>query len=213
MYLGIDTIIFIAVTILYTALGYWDIKRNARISSMFYRHSYIIDKFFSGFLAIGLAGIICGMSYICKEFDINNLRAILDDVVTVIVVPFVCLVGSVLLTLLIQLETSNKRKEDSATGILSEIEIRKAGFDTSLSGDWQKVAEHPLTQEEKSCVHRAEIIDSKDGPTCCFFLTTGQRAHYPIAASSVLKVGDEVDLDKVKIITLYRFGGQIKRLE
>ena len=213
MYLGIDTLIFMAVTILYTAFGYWYIKRYARISPMFYRRSYVIGKYFSGFLIISLAGIIWGASYICKEFDIDNLRAIVDDIVTVIIVPFVCSVGYILLNLVLELETSYKIKEDSATGILSEIEIKKAGVDTSLSGNWQKVAEHPLTQEERSCVLRAEIVDSEYGPTCCFFLTTGQRAHYPVATSSKLKVGDEVDLDKVKIITLYRFGGQIKRLE
>ena len=214
MYLGTGSLIFIVVIILYTTVGYWYLKHRVDIPSMYYsEQDSLFSILYGGYLLIFLAAGYWGVERICKEFDINNLHAILDDTIELIIVLFVLCVGALLLSLVIKLETSYKRKEDSAKGILSEIEIEKAGFDTSLSGDWQKIAERPLSQAEKSCVLRAEIVDSTDGLSCCFFLITGQRAHYPVATSSKLKVGDVVDLDKAKIITLYRFGGQITRLE
>lgn len=82
------------------------------------------------------------------------------------------------------------------------------------AGNWQKISERSLTPEEKSVITRAEVVDSQYGASCCFFLTTGQRAYYPVSTNSDLKIGDAVDLEKAKVVTLYREGdGEIERIE
>lgn len=97
-------------------------------------------------------------------------------------------------------------------GILSGIFA--AGNCRLYAGNWEKIAERSLSDAEKSCITRAEVVESQYGPSCCFFLTTGQRAFYPVSSNSDLKVGDAVDLEKAKIVTLYREGdGEITRIE
>jgi hypothetical protein len=92
------------------------------------------------------------------------------------------------------------------SGIFSGIKL--------YAGNWQLVDSRAFTQEEMSCVTRAEVVDSQYGPACCFMLTTGQRAYMPLSTNSSLKVGDAVDLQSAKVITLYREGdGNITRLE
>lgn len=82
------------------------------------------------------------------------------------------------------------------------------------AGNWQKVNERPFSQDEKACITRAEVVESQYGPSCCFFLTTGQRGFIPMSSNSDYKVGDAVDLEKAKIVTLYREGdGEIERVE
>lgn len=82
------------------------------------------------------------------------------------------------------------------------------------AGNWEKRGERLLTAEEKRCIKRAEIVDSQYGPSCCFFLTTGQRAYFPVSSKSSLGVGDAVDLETVKFVTLWREGdGTIERIE
>lgn len=82
------------------------------------------------------------------------------------------------------------------------------------AGSWQIVNSRNFTQEEKDCITRAEVVSSEYGPACCFMLTTGQRAYIPVSQNSSLQVGDAVDLDKVKMLTLYREGdGEITRIE
>ena len=94
------------------------------------------------------------------------------------------------------------------SGIFASSKVRL------YAGNWQKVSERPFTQDEKSCITRAEVVNSQYGPSCCFFLTTGQRGFIPVSSNSTLKVGDAVDLDKAKIVTLYREGdGEIERVE
>lgn len=97
-------------------------------------------------------------------------------------------------------------------GILSGIFA--AGNCRLYAGNWQKIGERSLSKEEKACITRAEVVDSQYGPSCCFFLTTGQRAFYPVSSQSNLKVGNAVDVETVKIVTLYREGdGEITRVE
>ena len=82
------------------------------------------------------------------------------------------------------------------------------------AGNWEKTGERLLTVDEKKNVLRAEVVDSQYGPSCCFFLTTGQRAYVPMSTESSYKVGDAVDVESAKIVTLYREGdGKIERLE
>lgn len=82
------------------------------------------------------------------------------------------------------------------------------------AGSWQILDSRSFTSEEKACITSAEVVDSAYGPACCFMLTTGQRAYIPVSQNSKLRVGDAVDLDKAKMLKLYREGdGQITRIE
>lgn len=82
------------------------------------------------------------------------------------------------------------------------------------AGNWQVTGSRSLSDAEKNVISRAEVVDSQYGPSCCFFLTTGQRAYYPMSTNSNYRVGDAVDLNTCKIVTLYREGdGSIERIE
>jgi hypothetical protein len=82
------------------------------------------------------------------------------------------------------------------------------------AGNWELVDSRAFSAEEKACITRAEVVDSQYGPSCCFMLTTGQRAYIPVSTNSSLKVGDAVDLESAKLVTLYREGdGNITRVE
>lgn len=82
------------------------------------------------------------------------------------------------------------------------------------AGNWVLVDERPFDEEEKAAVKSAEVVDSQYGPSVCFMMQTGQRAYIPVSQRSTLKIGDAVDLNTAKLVTLFREGdGNITRVE
>lgn len=82
------------------------------------------------------------------------------------------------------------------------------------AGNWVLVDERPFDEEEKAAVNSAEVVDSQYGPSVCFMMKTGQRAYIPVSTNSKLKIGDAVDLNTAKLVTLFREGdGNITRVE
>lgn len=82
------------------------------------------------------------------------------------------------------------------------------------AGKWSVVGTREFTQEEKDLVTRAEVVPSQYGLSVCFFMKNGQMGFVPLSNTSSLKEGEQVDLDKAKILTLSRPGdANIERID
>ena len=82
------------------------------------------------------------------------------------------------------------------------------------AGKWSVVGTREFTQEEKDLVARAEVVPSRYGLSVCFFMKNGQMGFVPLSNTSSLKEGEQVDLDKAKILTLSRPGdANIERID
>ena len=84
----------------------------------------------------------------------------------------------------------------------------------TYGGSWQVIGSREFHPEEKALVKRAEVVPSQYGNSVCFFMHSGGQTYIPLSNQSSLAVGDAVDLDKAKLITLHRDGdGDITRVD
>lgn len=60
--------------------------------------------------------------------------------------------------------------------------------------------------EERLAVNRAEVVPSKYGNSICFYMTSGGQTYIPLDSNSTLSVGDELNMNTAKLITLCRKG-------
>jgi hypothetical protein len=76
------------------------------------------------------------------------------------------------------------------------------------AGKWQVVAEKTrgFNDEEKALIERAEVVPSEYGNSVCFFMKAGGQTYIPLSNQSTLGVGDSVDINKAKLLTLHRDG-------
>lgn len=74
------------------------------------------------------------------------------------------------------------------------------------AGKWNVVSSREFNDEEKAAVKRAEVVASEYGNSVCFFMHTGGQTYIPLSNQSTLGIGDEVDLNKAKLLTLHRDG-------
>jgi hypothetical protein len=63
-----------------------------------------------------------------------------------------------------------------------------------------------FNDEEKAMILRAEVVPSEYGNSVCFFMKSGGQTYIPLSNQSTLAVGDAVDLNKAKLLTLHRDG-------
>ena len=76
------------------------------------------------------------------------------------------------------------------------------------AGKWNVVSSREFNDEEKAAVKRAEVVASEYGNSVCFFMHTGGQTYIPLSNQSTLGIGDEVDLNKAKLLTLHRDGSE-----
>ena len=76
------------------------------------------------------------------------------------------------------------------------------------AGKWQVVAEKTrgFSDEEKAMITRAEVVPSEYGNSVCFYMASGGQTYIPLSNQSTLGIGDEVDLNVAKLLTLHRDG-------
>ena len=74
------------------------------------------------------------------------------------------------------------------------------------AGKWNVVGTRSFNDEEKAMISRAEVVASEYGNSVCFFMKTGGQTYIPLSNQSTLGIGDEVDLNKAKLLTLHRDG-------
>ena len=82
------------------------------------------------------------------------------------------------------------------------------------AGKWAVKATRGFSQEEIAAVTKAEVVDSQYGNSVCFHMVGGGQTFIPLSTNSTLGLGDSVDLNKAKLLTLERAGeADIYRVE
>ena len=74
------------------------------------------------------------------------------------------------------------------------------------AGKWNVVDSRSFNDEEKAMINRAEVVASEYGNSVCFFMKSGGQTYIPLSNQSTLGIGDEVDLNVAKLLTLHRDG-------
>ena len=74
------------------------------------------------------------------------------------------------------------------------------------AGKWNVVDSRGFNAEEKAMITRAEVVPSEYGNSVCFFMKSGGQTYIPLSNQSTLGIGDEVDLNAAKLLTLHRDG-------
>ena len=74
------------------------------------------------------------------------------------------------------------------------------------AGKWNVVGSREFNDEEKAMINRAEVVASEYGNSVCFFMKSGGQTYIPLSNQSTLGIGDEVDLNAAKLLTLHRDG-------
>ena len=81
-------------------------------------------------------------------------------------------------------------------------------------GKWNVVNSRSFAPEGAALVKNAEVVSSDYGKSVCFFMVGGGQTYIPLSNQSTLGVGDSVDLNKAKVLTLHRDGSDdITRIE
>ena len=82
------------------------------------------------------------------------------------------------------------------------------------AGKWKVVDSRSFNDEEKAMINRAEVVASEYGNSVCFFMKSGGQTYIPLSNQSTLGIGEEVDLNAAKLLTLHRDGSaDITRVE
>lgn len=76
----------------------------------------------------------------------------------------------------------------------------------SYAGKWQVKAIEEIPAEDKSAIASAHVVNSQYGLSVCFMMKAGNMFFIPVDSNSQCNVGDTVNLDKAKVITLERPG-------
>ena len=82
------------------------------------------------------------------------------------------------------------------------------------AGNWNVVDSRDFNSEEINAVKNAVVVSSEYGSSVCFYMKSGGQCYIPLSTSSTLGVGEAVDLNKAKLLTLHRDGSaDITRVE
>ena len=82
------------------------------------------------------------------------------------------------------------------------------------AGKWEVKAARDFNDEEKALISHAEVVPSEYGNSVCFFMKAGGQTYIPLSNQSSLTPGDEVDINKAKLLTLHRDGSaDISRID
>ena len=68
--------------------------------------------------------------------------------------------------------------------------------------DWRVKGVRSFNLEERLAVNRAEVVASQYGNSVCFFMNDGGQSYIPLDKNSELTIGDELDMNTAKVITL-----------
>lgn len=84
---------------------------------------------------------------------------------------------------------------------------------TNYAGNWAIINRRDFNAEEKAAVKSAHVVSSQYGSSVCFLMRSGGQTYIPVSRDSNFAVGDNIDLDKVQLLTLHRDGdGDIVRV-
>lgn len=81
-------------------------------------------------------------------------------------------------------------------------------------GNWEVKDSRNFDAEEIAAVKSAHVVASDYGKSVCFLMKSGGQTYIPLSTQSSLEIGDDVDLNTAKVLTLHRDGsGDINRIE
>jgi len=67
--------------------------------------------------------------------------------------------------------------------------------------------------EELAQVNSAKVVASQYGLSVCFYMKEGCQKYIPLSRDSTASIGDEINLQTAKILTLVKDGESINRIE
>lgn len=73
-------------------------------------------------------------------------------------------------------------------------------------GKWSVKSSRKFTDEEKSMVTKAQVVESQHGNSCCFFMANGTTMFVPMANDAKSNVGDMIDMSTAEVLTLEKQG-------
>ena len=76
----------------------------------------------------------------------------------------------------------------------------------TYAGNWSVKESRSFTEEEKAAVKSAVVVPSNYGASVCFTMVSGGKTFIPLSNDSSLGVGEAVDLEKAKLLTLEKDG-------
>ena len=80
--------------------------------------------------------------------------------------------------------------------------------------NWSVIGSRLFDDEEKAAVKSAQVVSSEFGKSVCFYMHSGGQTYIPLSTQSKLEVGDDVDMETAKILTLRRDGSDdINRID
>ena len=71
---------------------------------------------------------------------------------------------------------------------------------------WKVKARRGLNSEELRVIKSAHVVDSQYGQSACFMMATGGMAFIPMSNSANVATGQELDLEKITLLTLEQKG-------
>ena len=77
---------------------------------------------------------------------------------------------------------------------------------TQYVGKWNLKSSRAFTPEEIASVDHAVVVSSNYGNSVCFFMTSGNQTFIPLSQNSTKGVGETVDLQAAKLLTLEKTG-------
>lgn len=86
-----------------------------------------------------------------------------------------------------------------------------SGF--TVGSHWKVKTSRYLNWDEVNSVLYAVVVEAKFGYAAAFHLRTGKTVRIPMSTVSVVKPGDILDPEKIKVITLYKWNEEIVRIE
>ena len=74
------------------------------------------------------------------------------------------------------------------------------------AGKWQLKDSRKFTAEEIASVERTEVVTSQYGNSVCFFMVGGGMSFIPLSNQSNVGVGESIDMNNAKLLTLSKQG-------
>lgn len=74
------------------------------------------------------------------------------------------------------------------------------------AGKWAVKGSRKFSEEEKNQVVSNEIVESQYGNSVCFHMKSGGKTFIPLSTESSLGIGDSVDMDSARLVTLGKSG-------
>lgn len=82
------------------------------------------------------------------------------------------------------------------------------------AGKWNLKSARDFDAEEIAAVSSAVVVASQYGNSVCFTMMSGGQTFIPLSQNSVKKVGESIDLENARLLTLEKFGeADIYRVE